>query len=324
VKAALAPREEALRALASPSPSSVRREAALRLVDLARSTEVPGDWVGTAETLMKDADEEVRRAGVALLAVADASPEELLRRLGPWLDDASALVRMEAVGQLADASCAELRPVLATSLQDGAFAVRFEAARGLAAIGHSAGLDVLTEGLEHGALRFRAIGALAELRDGRALEPLRRLFSRWLLNGFERTHAAGAMALLGDAEGRRYLLGRLGRRRALDRPLAAELCGEAGVVEAEELLLEMVSDAGDPARGAAARALGRLGSERARAVLERLLVDTSTAEETRLDAAEGLVFLLGAEARPVLATAIDAFASEEARRELHSLLEELA
>jgi HEAT repeat protein len=319
-----APREEALRALAAASPSSVRREAALHLVDLARSADVPGDWVETAGTLVGDADAEVRRAGVALLALAAASPEELLTRLGPWLDDAAASVRMEAVGQLADASCPELRPVLATALEDRAFAVRFEAARGLAAIHHAAGLDVLTEGLEHGALRFRAIGALAELRDARAREPLRRLFSRWLLNGFERTHAAGALALLGDAEGRRYLLGRLVRRRALDRPLAAELCGEARVEEAEEPLLAMLNDAGDSARGAAARALGRLGAERALPVLERLLVDTSTVEETRLDAAEGLVFLRGAEARPALAAALPTFGSEEAKRELHSLLEELA
>lgn len=318
-----ASREGALQALARPGPPSVRREAAARLVEVARASASPEGWEGTARTLLADADAEVRRAGVALLALQPGDAAALGLRLAPALGDASPSVRMEAVGQLADASAPELRPLLAGALQDSAFLVRFEAARGLAAIHHAAGLDVLAEALDTPSLRFRAIGALAELGDSRALVPLRRLFSRFFLNAFERTQAAGALALFGDAEGRQYLLSRLRRRNALDRPLAAELCGEAAVHEAEEALLGMVQDASDKARGAAARALGRLGSVRAGPTLQRLAQDTGVAEDTRLDVAEGLVFLLGQKARAPLAAALACMGSPEAREELRSLLEEL-
>ncbi|MGO8971026.1 MAG: HEAT repeat domain-containing protein [Myxococcaceae bacterium] len=315
--------EGALRALAQPGPPSVRREAAARLVEAARASDAPGDWAEEARRLLSDGDAEVRRAGVALLALQPGPVEALAARLASALEDASPSVRLEAVGQLADAASPRLRPVLALALQDGAFLVRFEAARGLAAIHHPAGLDVLAEGLDSPTLRFRAIGALAELGDSRALAPLRRLFGRWLLNAFERTQAAGALALFGDKDGEEYLLSRLRRRGALDRPLAAELCGEAAVHASEGTLLAMLADASDKARGAAARALGRLGSVRAGPVLERLLGDASVAEETRLDVAEALVFLHGAQAQGLLAAALPSLPSAEGREELRALLEEL-
>jgi HEAT repeat protein len=319
-----ATRESALQALAQPGPPSVRREAAAHLLALAKGGEAPEAWESSARVLLKDADAEIRRVGVALLALQSGTPQALCARLVPALADSSPSVRLEVVGQLADQASVELRPVLAQALEDSAFLVRFEAARGLAAIHHSAGLDVLAEGLDNSGLRFRAIGALAELGDARALVPLRQLFSRWLLSAFERTHAAGALALFGDAEGRAHLLSRLKRRGALDRPLAAELCGEARVKEAEDALLAILADANDAARGAAARALGRLGSARAGEVLEGLVRNAAVAEEMRLDAVEGLVFLRGREAREVLSGALQSISSAEGREELRALLEELA
>lgn len=316
--------EGALRTLGRPGPPSVRREAAVHLLEVARSSEAPEAWEAPARTLLADGDAEVRRVGVALLALSPGTPEALASRLGTALGDSSPSVRLEAVGQLADRASSELRPVLAQALGDTAFLVRFEAARGLAAIHHAAGLEVLAEGLDNPGLRFRAIGALAELGDARALVPLRRLFSRWLLNAFERTHAAGALALFGEAEGRAHLLSRLKRRGALDRPLAAELCGEARVPESEEALLAILADPKDPARGAAARALGRLGSAQAADVLERLVADATLVEEMRLDAVEGLVFLRGRGAREALSSALASMPSAEGREELRALLEELA
>jgi HEAT repeat protein len=316
-------RDASLRVLAQPGPPSVRREAAVHLLEEARASEAPEGWEAPARTLLKDADPEIRRVGVALLALGPGTPEALLERLAPALGDPSSSVRLEGVGQLADRASSALRPVLAQALEDSAFLVRFEAARGLAAVHHPAGLDVLAEGLSDPGLRFRAIGALAELGDARALAPLRHLFSRWLLNSFERTQAAGALALFGDADGRAHLLSRLNRRGALDRPLAVELCGEARVQEAEEALLGILADAKDTARGAAARALGRLGSTRAQQVLERLVGNVAVDEETRLDAVEGLVFLRGRDARAVLTSALLSITSAEGQQELRSLLEEL-
>jgi len=309
--------------LGRPGPPLARREAAAHLVAAARESADPASWEETGRTLFADPDADVRRAGTALLALAGGPPDALRERLGPALADPSAVVRLEAVGQLADVGSQELRPALAAALADAAFLVRFEAARGLAALRHPAGLDVLVEALDQGALRFRAIGALAQLADLRAVAPLQRLFRRWLLDPFDKTQTAGALALLGDPDGRAHLLARLEARHALDRPLAVELCGEAKVRDAEEALLALLGDAADPARGAAARALGRLGSERASPRLEQLLTDASAPEEARLDAAEGLVFLRGASAREALAAALPAFAAEESRAELRALLEEL-
>ncbi len=185
----------------------------------------------------------------------DELPAFLAARLADPYDG----VRIEAAGQLADLARPELRPQLAVALQDAAFPVRFEAARGMAAIRHPSGLEVLVAALERDDLRFRALGAIGELEDPAALPALQRLFHRWLLPAFERTQTAGVLARLGDPEGGKHLLERTRPRRwALDRALAIELCGEVKVEGAFERLSEILADAKDDARGAAARGLGRL------------------------------------------------------------------
>src|SRR5919197_5379762 len=185
-----------------------RLSAALHLLELADDPDAQGpELTSNAPRLLEDGDERIRRIGVTLAARV-LPPEEVQSLLAPRVQDPAQMVRLEAVGQLADLERPSARPLLAAALGDSDFLVRFEAARGLAALHHSAGLEVLIEALDRASLRFRALGALADLGDARALPAVRRLHRRWLISGFERSQAAGALARLGDTAGASWLIQR--------------------------------------------------------------------------------------------------------------------
>ncbi|HZI05080.1 MAG TPA: HEAT repeat domain-containing protein, partial [Archangium sp.] len=241
------------------------------------------------------------------------------------LADEESLVRLEAAGRLADLTRSDCRGLLARALEDPVFEVRFEAARGMAALKHSAGLEVLVEALEEELLRFRALGALAELGDARALPAVQRLFRRFMLPAFDRTQAAGVLAKLGDAEGATWLLKRTQRKRwswAQDRALAVELCGEVKVPGALERLHTIITNPKDDCRGAAARGLGRLADPKALPWLLALLDEPGVHEDYRLDAAEGL-WLLGIPEGRERVRAVLPSLSQESRAELSELIQEM-
>jgi HEAT repeat protein len=317
-------RDQALRTLASSRDSRARVEAAQLLLELAeegagREKELAGE----VQRLVADADDRIRRAGVALGARC-LPPQEVESFLGARLSDSSDQVRMESVGQLADLSKPTSRSLFAAALEDPAFNVRFEAARGMAALRHSAGLEVLLEALDKSQLRFSALGALAELGDAKALPHIQKLLRKWLLPAFDRTQAAGTLASLGDPEGARWLLERSRKMQGLDRPLAVELLGEVAAPGAFERLAEILADPRDTARGAAARALGRLGDERARTLLERVLATADVPAHLKLDAAEGLLLLGGDDARSRVSELANAEGEGDFRDELRSMLEDYA
>ncbi|HEY8207827.1 MAG TPA: HEAT repeat domain-containing protein [Myxococcaceae bacterium] len=303
----------------------VRADAAETLVHLAADhTDRYEELRFAIPQLLEDKQSGVRRAVVTLAALVLPDPEGD-EFLAARLRDPSEEVRMEAAGQLADRGKPSLRPALAVALEDAAFMVRFEAARGMAALHHSAGLDVLSEGLDHDTLRFRAISALAELGDPKAIPALKKVFKKWLIQSFDRTQAAGALARLGDAEGADYLLQRTrARGTPPDRPMAVELCGEVKLPGALPRLLEIVADKADAARGAAARGLGRLGDLAALPALAAVLEDLEAPEDLTLDAAEGLCRLGGVEARAKVEAALSRARSDEEREELELMLEEFA
>ncbi|MFP2926701.1 HEAT repeat domain-containing protein, partial [Pyxidicoccus sp. 3LG] len=252
-----------------------RAEAADKLYHLAsEAPERAPDFAEALSRLLADKQPEVRRSGVSLATVvlpADELPAALITRLR----DEEFQVRLEATGRLADLMRPELRGALASMLEDPMPEVRFEAARGIASLRHPAGLEVLVEALDADLLRFRALGALGELEDPRALPAVKRLFHRWLLPAFDKTQAAGVMALLGDPEGAAWLLQRTRKKWSQDRALAVELCGAVKVDGALERLKEILENPKDDARGAAARGLGRLGDVRALLALA-LLDERST------------------------------------------------
>lgn len=312
-------RDEALLTLERAGRAAERVAAVQLLLQLAEHH--PERWEELAAAIPKlvtDRQEEVRRGAIRLGAML-LHPDEAEPFLIARLSDPKVLVRMEAVGQLADLARPSARGALAAVLDDTSFAVRFEAARGMAALQHPAGLEVLVEALDQNELRFRALGALGQLADPRALPSVRALFKRWLLNPFERTQAAAVLARLGDPEGQRYLLERTRARRAPDRAMAVEVMGELELPGAIDRLLELIDDQTEKVRGAAARGLGRSGDPRAQERLSRLVEEPGADEELILDALEGLCHVALPRAKE-LAQLAQARLSAEARGELQRML----
>ncbi len=291
----------ALLTLEREKNAAVRAEAADSLCELAFDAppELRPDFAPAVVRLLADTQDEVRCGGLALAAEVLApveAKEILIRHLG----DQVVRVRVEAAGRLADLALPESRGALAAALQDPSLSVRFEAARGMVALDHSAGMDVLIEALEDADLRFRAAAALAQLGKKEALPALKRVFSGWFVPAFDKTQIAGALAVLGDADGLEHLFKRAGRKWSMDRAMAVELLGEVKAPGAKTRLLEILADPDDAARGTAARSLGRLGDLTAEPPLTALLRDTTATDDLRLDAAEGLLLLGTDSARQVV------------------------
>ncbi len=309
--------------LEGKSSAAERAEIADSLCDLASEAAVSlrsAFDIGVVR-LLADKQTEVRCAGLALasLILKPSAAKDILVR---HVTDEIVRVRVEAAGRLADLELPEARGALAAVLQDVSLNVRFEAARGMAMLGHAAGFEVLVEALDDVDLRFRAASALAVLGKTDAIIPLKRAFSSWFLSAFDKTQLAGALAVLGDADGLAHLLRRTTRKWSMDRSMAVELLGEINKPETLSRLFEIVQDVNDAARGAAARALGKLAEPKAEAVLVQMLESGDVDEQLKLDAAEGLL-LLGSVSGRERVKALQ-FTEQQAKADLATMLEDYA
>jgi HEAT repeat protein len=314
-------RDAALFKLENEKSPAIRAEAAEVLCDLGADApeETKSEFGPAVVRLLADKQTEVRCAGLALAALilSGEEAEELLVR---HLSDPDIRMRIEATGRLADLARPSARGALAQAMRDETFPVRFEAARGMAELKHSAGLEVLLEGLFDAELRFRAVASLAQLGDPAALPELQRLFSKWFLPAFDRTQVAGALVRLGDPSGAEHLFKRAATRWSVDRGMAIELLGEVKAVGARQRLEEILKDAGDLSRGAAARGLGRLGDVSVLPLLEAVILDAAASDDLKLDVAEGLCMLPGGQSTASLQALH--LSTPEARAELVQILSE--
>lgn len=314
-------RDAALLVLEREASEAARTEAADTLCDSAYEAprELREELAPAVQRLLADRQPEVRCAGLALAAEILPPPEakEVLIR---HLQGQPARVRVEAAGRLADLALPDARGALAAALQDDSFPVRFEAARGMVALHHPAGLDVLLEALQDGDLRFRAAGALAQLGSKDAIAPLKKAFRGWFVPAFDRTQFAGALAQLGEPEGVAHLFKRAGKRWSMDCAMAIELLGEVRAPGARERLTAILSDRADTCRGAAARALGRLGDATVTPLLVAALDEPGLSDDVRLDVAEGLLRLGAPDLRQKLEA--QRFEDPESRAELEAMLRE--
>jgi HEAT repeat protein len=319
-----AERDALLVSLEREQRPSVRAELAESLCDVAYETPAAErvEFAPVVVRLLADQQAEVRCAGLAMSAEilpAGEAMEILVRHLA----DPTPRVRVEATGRLADLALPDSRGALAAALEDASGNVRFEAARGMAALQHSSGLQVLSDALGDPELRFRAAAALAQLKNREAVPALKKAFGAWFMPAFDRTQLAGALATFGEAEGLEHLFKRAGKRWSMDRAMALELLGEVKAPGAKARLLEVVSDAADQSRGAAARGLGRLGDTSVEPVLAALLSnEAKLADDVRLDVAEALLLLETPTARAVVERLH--FDDPEARAELLTMLAETA
>ena len=312
-----AERETLLLALEREKKPEDRADVAEQLCQLAHDAP-PGareDFAPIMVRLIADSQPLVRSAGLALGSQL-LEPQEARELFTRHLSDAAPRVRAEAAGRLADSRGPRVARRARCRARRPHSSVRFEAARGIAALGHPAGLDVLVAALNDAELRFRALSALAELKDPRALPPVKQLFRRWLIPNFERTQAAAVLARLGDPDGEKHLLARAAKKWTEDRPMALELLGEIKAASAQQTLAAILANPADLCRGAAARGLGRLGTPDA----QRTLTDALAAadDDLKVDIAEGLLLVGTPEARA--AAAAIRVQAPEARGELEAIL----
>lgn len=286
--------------LLARAKESDRLAGARELLELARVEELAVALKPRLVALLDDAHPQMRAAALAGLSQLGRGGE-----LRPTFErgarDDDPHVRREAVRALAGLEERGALPALVRALRDPDAQVRFDAAVGLAGLGDRSGTDELLAALTDKVRRFAALGALSLLAEPRARPEAERLLSRRFgVSDFERCQAAGFLFRLGDGAGRAYLLDRLSRRRADDRGLAMELCGEHRLTEATTALRDALADPRELFRGTAARSLGLLGDVASTPALEALARDPRAELGIRCDAIEGLMFLRTPEALSVL------------------------
>lgn len=273
-----------------------RLAGAAELLELAHVHTLAGELRPHVLRLLASDEPQLRAAGARAVAALGPAPD-LIALLERSAKDSDPAVRREALRSLGGLEDRAAIPALHAALRDADAQVRFEAAVGLASLGDGAGVEELLAGVEDKHRRFFALGALHRLGEERAREPARRILEkRFFMSEFERAQAAGVLAQLGDEEGKRYLLDRIGRARADDRGLAMELCGELGLSDALPALRRAMAEKRELFRGTAARSLGLLGDRESLEALRVIARDQTEDLGVRCDAMEALMFLRAPEA----------------------------
>jgi len=287
------PEEDPAEALDSPD-GAVRVDAVSELVERWRQGDAKAAEIVAPRLagLLEDPEPLVRASalvGVRLLR----KPENLQKcesAVLALLADPVPRVRTAAIWSAmriaTEAAQAQVRAALGSTDET----MRFSAACALAEVRNAAALPELLAALRDDHRRQEAISALMALGDPAAVAELGTLFEQESLGEFDRTQAAAALARFGDARGKAHLVSRI-ESEWDDRPIAAEWAGRLDVQEAVPALSELAEAEGEPARGAAMRALGRLKAPGAEERLLRVGGDAGVAEDLRMDAAEGLAEL---------------------------------
>jgi HEAT repeat protein len=214
---------------------------------------------------LRDRDADVVKA--VILALKQTPDERVVSSLTPLLRHGDAGVRGHA---------AQVLEALAWRPADPEDEIWLEAAKGqfarVAAFGPAAVpvLEFVVEASPYGQC-VRAVEALGEIRDQRALRPL--------LGALKSDDAAVCVAALdalwrlGDPRALEPIVATLRHRNAAVRVAAIETLRRLDAVAAVEPLREMLRDSGWDVRRAAAEALGRLRDPRALTALAEALED---------------------------------------------------
>ncbi|HKB76929.1 MAG TPA: HEAT repeat domain-containing protein [Myxococcales bacterium] len=282
--------EELAGALAG-ADGAARIDAARVLLDRWRAGdgEAAAAIVARVEDLLEDPEPQVRIAALGAVRMM-RKPENLTAHASAvlaLLADPVAQVRTAAVWTAARLPGPAAREQVRALLASGEEPMRFAAACALSDQGDGAALPQLVAALREDYRRQEALSALMSLGDPAAVPGIAELFEGELLGELDRTLAAAALARLGDARGAAHLVLRVASDGD-DRPIAAEWAGRLRIAEAVPALEELAAADGEPARGAALRALGRLAAPGVEERLLAIVASAEAAEDLRMDAAEGL------------------------------------
>jgi HEAT repeat protein len=204
----------------------------------------------------------------AVLALGRLAPDQSFEQLSKAAEDTDPEVRANAAAALADTAAERAIPVMRALLMDRDRAVRLEAGLALAELGERSATPTLIEALSDRDVAPQAVRALGQLRDPSAIPALTDLCRSWLARAPLRASAAAALTALDDPFGWSELQVWLGSRRREARAMAIYACGDLRITGAVDRLIEILKDPHHPDRDAAARALGEIGDERARAALD--------------------------------------------------------
>ena len=273
------------------SNGAARVDAARVLLEHWRTGDVKAaeTIVDRLPALFEDNEPQARVAALAAVRMM-RKPENLEKHASAvlaLLADPVAQVRTAAVWTAVRLPGAAAREQVRAVLQSTEEPLRFAAACALSDHGDPAGLSELTASLREEYRRQEALSSILALGNPAAVPALVELFEQESLGEFDRTMTAAALARLGEPRGAAHLVERLSEGGD-DRPIAAEWAGRLGVADAVPILEELADTEGDPARGAALRALGRLGAPGAEERLRTIAATPDEAEDLRMDAAEGL------------------------------------
>jgi len=273
---------------------AVRVDAACALLDRWRTGDLQAAEaiVGRLDGLLEDPEPQVRITALAAVRMM-RKPENLEKHASAvlaLLADPAAQVRTAAVWTAARLPGPAAREQVRALLESTEEPMRFAAACALSDQRDPGALPELLAALREDYRRQEALSALLSLGDPGARQGVAELFEDESLGELDRTLAAAALVRLGDPRGAAHLVERVAAGGD-DRPIAAEWAGRLGVSDAVPALEELASSTGEPARGAALRALGRLRAPGAEDRLLGIATSADEPEDLRMDAAEGLAEL---------------------------------
>jgi len=200
------------------------------------------------------------------------------------LDDSSALVRREAAAALGDIGDRESARNLAHHLQDDDADVRFEAAFALASLRDPRGLEQLIAALDTSTRRLDACEGLRRLGSRDAVLALRSVAERIFLAWADRLTAWATLHVLGEPDAAEKIIARADSRKHEERAYALALIGTHRIGRGAAILDAVALNPKDSLRDTAIRALGDLGDEARRPLLQRIAEDEHTPAELRQDA----------------------------------------
>ncbi len=167
---------EALRDLLSYGDPEIRGMAVTSLAKIGDR-----ESLSDVSRLMKDDDAEVRRRAVAFMGdvAGEDDCEQAVGYLAEALQDREITVRSEALKSLGNIKGERACDLALSSLKDEEWQVRYTAVTSLGEIGHNKAIDCLVDvmfGPDDEEIRAWAAWSLGEIKDERAIEPLKKAY----------------------------------------------------------------------------------------------------------------------------------------------------